>query len=351
MMGRKPKALTAVFALVLCLAQSARAADYSSDRPALERSVLERLLGNHKVINIVDDFLEFWDKAKHKPLRIQRLIWIRTVESKHREYFDRAVYRGADPEQRRDMLDEFLIRVPERVEAIREFNRTITNTLIVAFVHFKDFRFREYQHRQDVYIGLSFFKFDGAVRPVQNEQGIPDTLCLGAEVLASYTPDQVRVAISHEFFHLYHFGFLFQQAGASPEDFRSASVPLLIEGLAVVGAEDAYLGQSPAAYLHFSDDEFVAQEQELRTNAARYLDLIRSSAPPDEYARWFTQSSDGQIPSRGGYLLGYEVASRLKAAFPLEEIVRMSPAELRSHAEEELAAISGDRVLLMAGSR
>lgn len=349
MTGKKTKALIAALAVVLCLASSTPA-DVPFDRPALERAALEKLLG-HKVINIVDDFLVFWDLAKDKPLRTQRRIWKRVVESKHRAYFERAVYRGADPGRRRAMLNEFLIRVPERVEAIRELNRTVTNRLIEALINFRDLRFREYQHQRDVYIGLSFFKFDGAVRPVQNDKGIPDTLCLGAEVLARYTPEQVRMTIIHEFFHLYHFKFLFQHAGLSSEDFRTAHVPLMIEGLAVAGAQEAYAGQPPAVYLHFSEDEFKKQERELASNAARFLDLIRWSAPTDQYERWFTQSYDGQIPSRGGYLLGAEVAKRMRAGYTFEQMVRMSPAELRSHAEEQLAAISGYGVLMMAGVR
>lgn len=349
MTGKKTKALIATLAVVLCLAQ-VTPADVPLDRPALERSALERLLG-HKVINIVDDFLLFWDQAKDKPPRTQRRIWIRVVESKHRAYFERAVYRGADLAQRRAMLNEFLIRVPERVEAIRELNRTVTNRLIEALINFRDLRFREYRHQHDVYIGLSFFKFDGAVRPVYNDKGIPDTLCLGAEVLARYTPEQVRMAIIHEFFHLYHFGFLFQGPGLSSEDFRTAHIPLLVEGLAVAGTEEAYAGQPRAVYLHFNEDEFSKQQQELPSNAARFLDLIRWSAPPDQYERWFTQGDEEQIPSRGGYLLGAEVARRMTAGYTLEQIVRMSPAELRSHAEEQLAAMSGYRVLMMAYSR
>jgi hypothetical protein len=351
MTGKKTKALLAALSVVLCLAPATRADDVSFDRAALERTALERLLGDHKVINIVDDFLAFWDQASDKPLRIQRRIWMRTVQSKHRDYFDRAVYRGAEPARRRAMLDEFLIRVPERVDAIRELNRTITDNLIVAFIHFRDFRFREYQQQHDVYIGLSFFGFDGAVRPVQNDQGIPDTLCLGAEVLAKYSPEQVRVTLIHEFFHLYHFGFLFQQPGVSSEAFRMPHIPLLIEGMAVAGAEQAYAGQQEMTYLHFDEDELAAQQRELSANAARFLDLIRSSSPPDQYERWFTQNYDEQIPSRGGYLLGYEVAKRMMSTYTIEQMVRMSPAELRAQAEEQLAAISGYRVLLMATGR
>jgi uncharacterized protein YjaZ len=126
---------------------------------------------------------------------------------------------------------------------------------------------------------------------------------------------------------------------------------LLIEGMAVAGAEEAYPGQPRSLYLHFTEDELASQQRKLESNAGKFLDLIRSSAPPDQYERWFTKSYDEQVPPRAGYLLGYEVAKRMMAVYRLEEMVRMSPAELRAHAEDELAAMSGYRVLLMADAR
>lgn len=351
MTAGKAKKLIAVVAVALCLCAATPAAELQSEHDLLKRTALERLLGNHKVINILDDFLVFWEQAHDKPLRSQRRIWRRTIGSKYRDYFQRAVYRGADNAQRLAMLNEFLIRVPERVEAIRELNRTIIDSLLVGIITFRDFRFREYQHQRDVYVGLSMFRFDGAVRPVQNETGIPDTLCLGAEVLATYTPEQVRMTITHEFFHLYHFGFLFQQPGVSSEDFRAPHIPLLVEGMAVAGAEQVYDGQPRTMYLHFDEAELAAQQKELSSSAGRFLDLIRTSAPPDAYERWFTQSYDERFPSRAGYLLGYEVAKRMMLSYTLEQMVRMSPEELRAHAQEELAVMSGNRVMLMASSR
>jgi hypothetical protein len=70
--------------------------------------------------------------------------------------------------------------------------------------------------------------------------------------------------------------------------------------------------------------------------------------PPEQYEQWFTKSHLSEAPSRGGYLLGYEVTKRVMAAYGLEQMVRMTPAELREHAEEQLAAMSYDSVLLMA---
>lgn len=336
--------------VILLFAQSPLA----QTRSVSYQSVLERLLDNQhvSVINIVDDFLVFWDQAKDKTPGAQRRLWKRLVENKHRDYFDRAVYRTTDPNARRAMLDEFLIRVPSQVEAIREFNKTIsdlgTSPLVEAVIFFK-VRFPEYQQQGDIYIGLSMFRFDGAVRPVQNEAGVPDTLCLGAEVLSSYSRGQIKIAITHEFFHLYHFGFLFEDAEEiSPAEFRTAHIPLMIEGMAAAGAEEVFPYQPRELYLHFTKEELAAQQQDLAQNAGQFLDLIREGAPPEQYEQWFTNSHAGEAPPRGGYLLGYEVARRVMSAYGLERMVRMSPAELREHVEEQLAAMANERILLMA---
>lgn len=339
------KKLTIAVALILLIAQGLFA---NANAPSYQ-SILERLLGNHRVINIVDDFLVFWDQAKDKSPSVQRKLWKRLVENKYSDYFDRAVYRTTDPKVRRAMLDEFLIRVPSQVEAIREFNKNISefgnNPLLEAVIFFKT-RFREYQQQRDIYIGLSMFRFDGAIRAVQNDAGIPDTLCLGAEVLSSYSHEQIKIAVAHEFFHLYHFGFLFQEPALA--EFRMAHMPLMIEGMAIAGAEEVFPYQSREMYLHFGKEALTAQQRAIGQNAAQYLTLIRASAPPEQYEQWFTKSHVSEAPPRGGYFLGYEVTKRMMAAYGLEQMVRMTPTELREHASEQLAEMALDGVLVIA---
>ncbi|HEX8184163.1 MAG TPA: DUF2268 domain-containing putative Zn-dependent protease [Blastocatellia bacterium] len=317
--------------------------------PAPDRSAMERLLDGHRVINIVDDFLLFWDQAKHATPYRQRRLWRRMVESKHYDYFERAVYRNADAKERRAMLDEFLMRVAGQVDSIRDFNKKIsdisTSLLTEPIVYFKA-GFPEYQQQSDVYIGLSLFRFDGAVRPVANDSGVPDTLCLGAEVLAGYTSEQIRVTIAHELFHLYHFSFLFQHPSLA--EFKTAHMPLMIEGMAVAATEEIYQSQPRKLYLHFSDEELTAQQQKLGASAARYLELITIGATAEQYEPWFTNAQTDEAMPRGGYLIGYEVTRRVMATLSLQQMVRLTPAELREHAEEQLAAMAGQGILVLS---
>src|SRR5262249_52634094 len=161
--------------------------------------------------------------------------------------------------------------------------------------------------------------------------------------------DQVRIAIAHEFFHLYHFSFLFKQSTLA--DFQTAHMPLMIEGMAVAGAEAIYPFEPTALYLHFSDEELSAQQEALSDNAKRFLNLITSGAPSEGYGVWFTDNYAGDTPPRGGYLLGYEVVNRVMAGFSLEQMARMKPAELREHAEEQLATMAEDGILLMTAGK
>lgn len=321
-------------------------------RAAPERDLTEILLDGHRVINVVDDFLSFWDQAKGKSPRRRKKLWMLLVENKHRDYFERAVYRNADKEQRRLMLDSFLESVPERIDRIREFNKVISNThtdpIIEAIIYFR-WRFPEYRHQQEVYWGLSFSQFDGSVRPVGNDAGIPDTLCLGVDVLADYRPEQVRITMLHEFFHLYHFAYLFQYP--DDVDLRMPHMPLMIEGMAVAAAEEIYPFQPLTHYLNFSEEELVRQQRSLSESSGHYLDLIKQEALPSDFISWFTEQKTEEAPSRGGYLLGYEITKRILVVHPLSAMARMSPAQLREHAEEQLAAMADEGVLIVSGGR
>jgi hypothetical protein len=330
-----------LFAVAYLLGSSALA------RPQSQNDSLDPLLDGHKIVNVVDDFLIFWEQAKGKKLRHQRQLWNRLVEGKHLEYFERAVYNNAGWEERRLMLNHFLRQVPGKINMLRDFNKTAVGDIRAAMMNFKA-RFPEYHQQRDIYLGLSFSMFDGSVRSVQNYEGIPDTLCLGADVLADYSFEQRQIAIAHEFFHLYHFSFLFDNPSLA--QIRTAHIPLLVEGLAVAGAEAIYPFQPETAYLHFSEKELLGQREGLTANSRKFLELLKEGAPPDRYEQWFTGRPADDVPQRGGYLLGFEVAHRLLAMFTFEQIVRMTPAQLREHVEEQLSAIAADRVLLIATS-
>jgi hypothetical protein len=326
--------------LVVLLAQPAGAGSPADNQ-------LSPFLDDRKIVNVVDDFLTFWDHAKGMNFRRQRRAWFRMVESKHRDYFERAVYRNADADQRRAMLDQFLLRAPWQVAAIREFNKTAVEVVTLGLREFKT-RFPEYRQQRDIYIGLSLFGFDGSVRPVHADGGVPDTLCLGADVLSDYSYEETQIVVAHELFHLYHFGFLFK--GASAAQFRTAHMPLMIEGMAVAGTEALYPFQPHWRYLHFTPEDLADQREVLDLIGRRYLRMMMQGVGPERYEQWFSSAPLDLVPPRAGYLLGYEVTRRLLGYYTIEQMVRMTPAQLREHAEEQVAAIATDHILLLASA-
>ena len=304
-------------------------------------------LDEHKVINVLDDLLVFWDQSKGMSPRRQRRAWARLVENKHRDYFEKAVYQGADETERRAMLDQFLLRIPWQIAAIREFNKTAPELVEQGLLDFKS-RFPEYIQTRDIYIAPSLFMFDGSVRPVQNEERVPDTLCLGGDVLADYTAEQFQMVIAHELFHLYHFSFLMRDT--SPAEFTTGHMPLIIEGMAVAGTEAVYPYLPTSAYLHFSEDDLAAQQGDLIFSSRKFLKLLGDGATAAQYASWFTNTADQTVPPRGGYLLGYEVAKRLLATYTMEQMVLLTPAQLREHVEEQLLEMASDNILVLAAA-
>lgn len=332
--------ITRILSVLLGLLVITKAAEAQTGIP--DQAIRDELLDGRRVVNVTDDVLRFWNIARGSSLPRARRLWSKVVESKHPDYFERAVYRNLDLEQRRALLDEFLLRLPACIESIKRFNAVGVDRIMDGLVAFK-WRFPEYRQLTDVYLAVSLFRFDGSIRPVHNDNGIPDTLCLSAEVLAGYTNDQVRIAIVHELFHLYHFGFLFRQGPTIT--LVNPHTPLIVEGMAVAATEAVYPGRPPETYLHFSEHEFATQQEDLRKNSLSFLNLMLEGASPERYESWFSVGPDA--PPRGGYLLGYEVVKRLGATYSFQEMVRMTALQLREHAEEQLAAIAADRVLLM----
>jgi len=320
----------------------------------------EILLDNHRIVNMLDDVLAFYDQAASESLARQRLLWKRTVERKYSDFFNRAVFRNADQDLRLAMVDRFLELLPERIDQVRQYNQTAAENVYQALLNFK-YRFPDYKQQRDIYIGISLFTFDGTVRAVNNDLGLPDTLCLGADVLSGYGLDQSKIVMVHELFHLYHYNILlgsaFHLARAglvfNHDIFThmiAAYVPLMVEGMAVAASEQIYPGFPETMYIHFTPEELDSQEANLVDNAQAFLNMMREGYLPYQYEKWFSGTYDG-IPKRGGYLLGYEVTKRALSGATLDQLARMTPSQLGQEAEAQLSAIVTSGLVVMAGGQ
>jgi hypothetical protein len=347
----------APFTLAAGSGRSARGTTTPEQRSAAANQIL---LDNHRIINMLDDVTAFYNEAAGESLSKQRAIWRRTIERKYSNFFSRAVYRNADQDTRLALIDRFLEQLPDHIESIRQYNLTATEGVYQGLLNFK-YRFPDYKQQRDIYIGVSLLTFDGTVRAVNNDLGLPDTLCLGADVLSSYSADQAKIVTVHELFHLYHYssllGSAFRLAGSGlvfQQDIFTrliaAYVPLMVEGMAVAASEQIYPGYPEAMYIHFTAEELAAQEADLVENAQAFLNMMREGYLPYQYEKWFTGTYEG-IPKRGGYLLGYEVTKRVLTGKTLEQLARLTPAQLGQEAEAQLSSIVTSGIVLMAASQ
>lgn len=339
--------------LVLQLGSAARA-EGSADALAPGS---EQMLDGHQIINLLPDVIAFSKTASGLKPSKQRILWTRTVENRYRDYFERAVYRGADADTRREMLDSFLAQLPDRIPAIQKFSTQAGELIVDSMIDFKA-RFPNYIQQRDIYVGVSFFGFDGTIKPVSNELGVPDTLCIGSEVAAGYSTDQLKIALVHELFHLYHFNYLFAGVYKSyglgmvydqevMNRLVAAYIPLMVEGMAVAASEQIYPGRPLTMYLHFSSEQLSSEQDEIVQSAQDFLSMIKMGALPYQYDRWFNGAYDG-IPKRGGYLLGYDAVKQSMQVTGLETLARMSPQQLGEEAVAQLSTMIGDKVILMA---
>ena len=124
----------------------------------------------------------------------------------------------------------------------------------------------------------------------------------------------------------------------------------MIEGIAVTASEQIYPGYPETMYIHFTQEELDSQQASIVDNAQAFLNMMREGYLPYQYEKWFTGAYEG-IPKRGGYLLGYEVTQRVLASSTLEQLARMTPAQLGQEAEAQLSAIVTSGLVLMAGNQ
>ena len=179
-----------------------------------------------------------------------------------------------------------------------------------------------------IYLVLSFFRFDAKIPSAH-----PDSLLLGLDGLARFhgTDAPLGVILSHEFFHLYHF-----QVNPLPENPDDLPLYRLLwqEGLAVYASQQLNTGASLADVLL---DPRLAVEgpASIRTEAKRLLTCLESRE--DSVAAHFLAKNDGQeAPGRIGYLIGYQIVSRLAQSRSISSLARLRDPALRFAFRREL---------------
>jgi hypothetical protein len=173
--------------------------------------------------------------------------------------------------------------------------------------------------RAKIYLMLSLFRFDAKI-PSEH----PDSLLIGLDGLARFhgTDAPLAVILSHEFFHLYHF-----QVNPLPKNPDDLPLYRLLwqEGLAVYASQQLNSGASLSDVL--LDPRLAAEgPASVPTEAKRLLSCLESREDATA-AHFLAKSENGE--GRIGYLIGYDVVTRLARDRSLGSLARLRDPGLR----------------------
>lgn len=210
---------------------------------------------------------------------------------------------------------------PYSEAALVETERAVALALPLAQQRFLA-AFPDFRCTTTVVLGVSLGRFDGLLVP-----GNPPRLQFGLDLIARiHDADTLPALFAHELFHLY-------QRQVNPAVTRIDPIPvwsgLWQEGLAtwVSGALTPAL--TPERLFWIPPGLLPRAEAAHRALAAALLADV--DATGDRYDRWFTANGGTDtLPARGGYYLGYRLASELARTHSAAELARMPPAAVRA---------------------
>jgi hypothetical protein len=231
-------------------------------------------------------------------------------------------------------IAEYLKEVASFVPAIRVLNLRLEQDLTAYDQEFlkvwPDFRADE-----PVYFTISMGTFDGALRDVNGT----NALLFGVDLIARLhgSTANLSVLFDHELFHVYH-----RQVVPSLFEGDEIWKRLWIEGL----AEYVSWRMNPA-----SKEDDVLLSAELRSKGIPLLPCLSASinrvldsTDGGDYARYFLSGQAGADPPRAGYLVGFEVVSRMGERRSLAELSRLSGEDLRQEIAATLSELAGTAV-------
>jgi hypothetical protein len=212
-------------------------------------------------------------------------------------------------------------RVPLYIAGIRKLHALFEKQEPVILDHFSQ-AFPEFApSKVKIYLMLSLFQFDAKV-PSEH----PDSLLVGLDGLARFhgTDARLSVILSHEFFHLYHFQI--NPLPKNPDDLPLYRL-LWQEGLAVYASQQLNAGASLGDVLF--DPRLAVNGPTLIPAEAKRLLLCLDSREDDVAAHFLTKREEGEGPGRIGYLIGYDVVTRLARDRSLDSLARLRDPGLR----------------------
>jgi len=280
-----------------------------------------------KTFDLVPSLFHCFDAFPAEKQQRVRLFADEVIQS-HPETYRRPDVFKTDP----PTLEKYLDQVTPYLSAIRKIHARFIKEcepIEESFcARFPDFN----RSRAEIYLMLSLFRFDGKI-PHDN----PRALFLGLDGLAKFHGASVPldVILSHELFHLYHF-----QVNALPASIDTIPLYRLIwqEGLATYASASLNPKATMADVL--LDPRLARDGPKYVPAVARALMTQLESTDDEATARYLSYRRGSEIPSRMGYLIGYNIVARLAPTRSLTELARLRGQRLRSLMREQVRSLA-----------
>ncbi len=263
------------------------------------------------------------DANVSRPERLQSFL-----AHSHPEIYQRSTLFQLDP----DFLKRYVSQIDVYLPAIHELDTELPKNLESVLPDFQRL-FPDFQpSKTKIDLILSLFRFDAKVP--HDDTG---TLLIGLDALAKFYGRQapLRVILSHELFHLYHF-----QVNPLPRDLDQLTLGRQVwqEGLATYVSHE----MNPSAPMRdiLLDPRLAAEGPAFIPQAAREIEAKLQSTDDADTAIYLLHNNSRLRPSRMGYLVGYEIARRLAQSMTLTELAHLRGRALVAAMRTELNSMS-----------
>ena len=290
-------------------------------------STLTAEAGLIKTFDLVPSLFHCFDAFSTEKQQRVRMFADEVIQS-HPEIYRRPDVFKTDP----PTLEKYLDQVTPYLSAIRKIHARFIRECEPIEESFCA-RFPDFNRSQvEIYLMLSLFRFDGKI-PHDN----PRALFLGLDGLAKFHGASVPldVILSHELFHLYHF-----QVNALPVPIDTIPLYRLIwqEGLATYASASLNPKATMADVL--LDPRLARDGPKYVPAVARALVTQLESTDDEATARYLSYRRGSEIPSRMGYLIGYDIVARLAPTRSLTELARLRGQRLLNLMREQVRELA-----------
>lgn len=298
-----------------------------------------------KIVNLGENFKEFWAKAKGKPFNEQIKIWDQIVEKPYQSFYDQMVWQKKDRPDWQDIknkrLREFFSKYNDRYSDIAKSFDTFNQTVEYQLKQFKakfsgtDLSVVVWAVPSPTFngqVGSAPEKADETIMAV----GIDMTVLLGSEVNSLF---------AHELFHVLHQTKLDKIVTDKERDEAKLTEPLFKEGFATYISGVLNPTQTDDILL-MSDDLAKISVADMMWLAKRFLEQANEKAfderKPDIYRNWFSRTGKirNDLPTRCGYALGLKVMRKLVTTNKIEDMLTWNFNTIHSKVIEALKPIA-----------